>query len=1203
MHLKSLTLRGFKSFASATTLEFEPGITCVVGPNGSGKSNVVDAIAWVMGEQGAKALRGGKMDDVIFQGTDDRAPLGRAEVVLTIDNSDGALPVDFGEVSIRRTLFRSGGSEYAINGESCRLLDVQELLSDSGIGREMHVIVGQGRLDAILRATPEDRRGFVEEAAGVLKHRKRKEKALRKLDSMSANLTRLQDLTHELRRQLKPLGRQAEVARRSQVIQTDVRDSRLRILADDLIGMSGELDREEADEAVLRQRRTELEAALTTSRARETEIEQATVADAQDLARANELHTRLTALRERYRGLIDLAQDRASHLNETAQASQGSDPGQLEEQAKQATAAAEQIAQELQELLANLAAREANCVRVDEEYSQATELEKRREQAVARFRETEVRLDGACNAAQSKVDSREAEIARLAGQLAEGQERVSVLAAELAELGGADVDASQGEPGEQSAELRELAEQVSRTRDDREQSKAARNEAREAAAVASREAAGIVARIEALHLSADGRGSDDSATSQLPTLGVVAESIRIDAGYESAIEAALSWAADADAVAVADVAAAVSALAHLRDAELGRACVVIADAQSSAPSGLTLPAGACWASDLVHPGSSAGGDPISGAVRTLLRSTVIVESLEASKAILVADAGANPGLTLVSLEGDVLTSSVASGGHGKGGRLEILAAIEAAHGDQELIRSRVLETTADFEQAEEAFAQARTVAQQANDAYDAANRELAEQNSRVKLAVTRRDGAAAEVARTEAALGSAQTALAEDIAKREAAGTALAAHREQNTDQLQEQTESVDLAALREAVVNARREETTARLAVRTAEERISAHKSRATDLAATAASERTARAAALAAATKRRNQAKVAVEVLRLANIAMAELERTLNQSYSQRAALTEQSAAKSSELAELRKSTRDLTSSIEQLTTDVHRDEIARAEQRMRVEQLQARALEEFGVGPDELVAEYGPDVPVPPSAAAPGDEVDPAAPAPEPYPYVRAEQEKRLRTAEKAMALLGRVNPLALEEFQAMEERYTFLNTQLEDLKNSRKDLLDIVSEVDERVQRVFAEAFADVQREFSGVFGRLFPGGEGRLVLTDPNDLLNTGIEVEARPAGKKVKRLSLLSGGERSLTAVAFLVSLFKARPSPFYLMDEVEAALDDVNLGRLIGLMEELRGTSQLLIITHQKRTMEIADSLYGVTMRGGVTQVISQRMRELVPS
>jgi chromosome segregation protein len=303
------------------------------------------------------------------------------------------------------------------------------------------------------------------------------------------------------------------------------------------------------------------------------------------------------------------------------------------------------------------------------------------------------------------------------------------------------------------------------------------------------------------------------------------------------------------------------------------------------------------------------------------------------------------------------------------------------------------------------------------------------------------------------------------------------------------------------------------------------------------------------------------------------------------------------------LRTQIRELSSQIALLTADVHRDEIARAQQRLRVEALETVAMNDFGIDRDQLVLEYGPDVPVPPSARAPGDDADGPQADPAPYPFVRSEQEKRLRTAEKSMALLGRVNPLALEEFTAMEERHTFLNTQLDDLKRSRKDLLDIVADIDERVQQVFAEAFTDVADQFTEVFARLFPGGEGKLILTDAGDLLNTGIEVEARPAGKKVKRLSLLSGGERALTGIAFLVALFKARPSPFYLMDEVEAALDDVNLARLIALLEELRETSQLLIITHQKKTMEIADALYGVTMREGVSQVISQRMRELAHS
>ncbi|MDO8309521.1 MAG: AAA family ATPase, partial [Actinomycetota bacterium] len=310
MHLKTLTLKGFKSFASATTLHFEPGVTCVVGPNGSGKSNVVDALAWVMGEQGAKSLRGGKMEDVFFAGTSGRPPLGRAEVQLTIDNSDGALPIEYAEVTISRTMFRNGGSEYAINGNSCRLLDVQELLSDSGIGREMHVIVGQGQLDTILHATPEDRRGFIEEAAGVLKHRKRKEKALRKLDSTQANLDRLNDLLVEIRRQLKPLGRQAEVARRAASVQADVRDARARLVADDLVTARHALEQEMADETILVERRAEVEAALAQAREQEATLEAALRTDLPQLAKAQETWFALSGLRERLRGTQSLAAER-----------------------------------------------------------------------------------------------------------------------------------------------------------------------------------------------------------------------------------------------------------------------------------------------------------------------------------------------------------------------------------------------------------------------------------------------------------------------------------------------------------------------------------------------------------------------------------------------------------------------------------------------------------------------------------------------------------------------------------------------------------------------------------------------------------------------------------------------------------------------------------------------------------------------------
>lgn len=1194
MHLKSLTLRGFKSFASATTLEFEPGITCVVGPNGSGKSNVVDAIAWVMGEQGAKSLRGGKMDDVIFAGTSGKAPLGRAEVMLTIDNSDGALPIEYTEVTISRTLFRSGGSEYAINGQPCRLLDVQELLSDSGIGREMHVIVGQGRLDAILHATPEDRRGFIEEAAGVLKHRKRKEKALRKLEAMNANLTRLQDLTHELRRQLKPLGRQAEVARRSQVIQTDVRDSRLRLLADDLVNLQGELDRDEADEAMLRTRREELDGLLGTARTREQVVEAASSEDAAALAQVNEVYTRLTALRERYNGLINLSRERARHLHEPDTASNGADPDQLEAQADEAIKAADALSAECVGLIEALTAREQESAAAEQTHSDALSQEKRRQQALSSYREQAVRLQGSRDSASSKLQARDAEIARLTEQLTDTTSRIAELARAHDEL-------DTGADGGRNEELDQFAQRTEEAKSAREAAKAHRDQAREAATKASRDAAGIEARIEALRLSLNQAGGLEALEgTQIQALGVVADNLRIEAGYETAIESALGWAADADALAVADVASAVAALSHLRETQAGRTNMVIADAPHT-PAGQIagLPAGARQAHELIRASDELSAASVLSVVNELLAGVVIVPNI-AEFAGLV---DAHPGVTLISQDGDILSRTAASGGNGAAGRVHIVAAVEQAQADRETILRAVEATSSELADSEQTFVAASEAAKVAAEQFQAARSSAAEHNAAIALATSRLDGAKAEAARAERSLEQAQVARLADEQALALAEERLAAHQLVDPTADEEANVAIDVEALRAAVIEARQVETQARLAVRTAEERIAAHKSRANDLRKTAAAEREARALALAAAAKRRRQAQIAVEVLEVAEGAGNQLENAVAAAARRRSHLTTLSASRGQELGELRGSIRELTEKIEKLTTDVHRDEIARAEQRLRVEQLETKSLEEYGVSAEELINEYGPEVLVPPSQVAAGDEVDPNAPAAAPYPFVRAEQEKRLRQAEKQMALLGRVNPLALEEFNAMEERHTFLNTQLEDLKRSRKDLMDIVSDVDERVQQVFAEAFADVQREFTGVFQRLFPGGEGRLVLTDPNDLLNTGIEVEARPAGKKVKRLSLLSGGERSLTAVAFLVSLFKARPSPFYLMDEVEAALDDVNLGRLIGLMEELRGTSQLLIITHQKRTMEIADALYGVTMREGVTQVISQRMRELVSS
>ncbi|MDQ6650383.1 MAG: AAA family ATPase, partial [Actinomycetota bacterium] len=362
------------------------------------------------------------------------------------------------------------------------------------------------------------------------------------------------------------------------------------------------------------------------------------------------------------------------------------------------------------------------------------------------------------------------------------------------------------------------------------------------------------------------------------------------------------------------------------------------------------------------------------------------------------------------------------------------------------------------------------------------------------------------------------------------------------------------------------------------------------------AADERAARERQAARQLARHRDAAVAAAVQAGATAALARIGHSLAAAADERQAAEHDRTVREGELLTVRSQQRDLAAALDQLTDVVHRDEVARAEQRLRIETLEARAVEEFGLPPDDVVRDYGPDVAVPP----PGD----AGPEAEPSAYDRGVQQRRAAAGERALALLGRVNPLALEEYAALEERQAFLSTQLEDIKASRRDLLTVVHDVDDRIQDVFAAAFADTAREFEAVFATLFPGGEGRLILTDPDDMLTTGIEVEARPPGKRVKRLSLLSGGERSLTAIALLVAIFRARPSPFYILDEVEAALDDVNLTRLLELLDGLRSASQLIVVTHQKRTMEIADALYGVSMRGdGVTGVISQRLREPQPA
>ncbi|MGA1481318.1 MAG: chromosome segregation SMC family protein, partial [Candidatus Nanopelagicales bacterium] len=664
MHLKSLTLKGFKSFASATTLAFEPGVTCVVGPNGSGKSNVVDAIAWVMGEQGAKSLRGGNMADVIFAGTSGRAPLGRAEVALTIDNTDGALPIEYTEVTISRTLFRNGGSEYAINGTPCRLLDIQELLSDSGIGREMHVIVGQGQLDAILHASPEDRRGFIEEAAGVLKHRKRKEKALRKLDAMQGNLTRLTDLTTELRRQLKPLGRQAEVARRAAVIQAEARDARLRLMADDLAQFRQTLAAEVADESALRERRLEVEGQLAALTAQETALDAEAQSAAPMLAAAQQSWFALSALRERFLGTASLAAERLRLIGPEIEeeSESGRDPEALETEA--ASLREEEFALGRQVESDRTALADATGRRSEAERLLAEE-ERRVAQGIrsqADHRENLARLAGRVAAARSRREARAAEIERAASQREDARTRAATAQREFATLEAQVAGLDAGELG-----LDTQYEETQRQLADADAAvEALRHQERES----ERERAALAARLEALRIAlarGDGPGALLQAGESVGVVGTVASLLAVESGYEKGVAAALGPLADA--VVVRDARSAIDGILLLHRDTAGRASVVVLGGGgpgAAAPG--PAPAGGRWLTEVV-----SGSSELLTALGQRLGGIVLVDDLQA------AGRAAAQGLTAATREGDVIGPHIAVGGSGDAPSLiELQSAVDEA---------------------------------------------------------------------------------------------------------------------------------------------------------------------------------------------------------------------------------------------------------------------------------------------------------------------------------------------------------------------------------------------------------------------------------------------------------------------------------------------------------------------------------------------
>lgn len=1147
MYLKSLTLKGFKSFASATTLKFEPGICAVVGPNGSGKSNVVDALAWVMGEQGAKTLRGGKMEDVIFAGAGERKPLGRAEVTLTIDNSDGALPIEYREVSVTRRMFRDGASEYEINGSRARLMDIQELLSDSGIGREMHVIVGQGRLAQILESRPEDRRAYIEEAAGVLKHRRRKEKAQRKLVNMQANLDRLTDLTEELRRQLKPLARQAEAAKRAATVQADLRDARLKLAGHQLVELQEKLGSAQSRARILAEQVEEVTEQLEEATGIQLEAEDALAQATPAAEAAQQLWFDLSALAERVSATRRIASDRVDGLHIVAY--QGPDPDELQARADRADAELAELEEK-----AEIASERLSGIREEVEERQAAAEEADREhlaqvRAIADRREGVVRLVAAEESQSAQVAAISEEIARQSEVVAESRTRTAAIEKELRGV--------EQTMGELEGDTEQRREEHVRATAEAEAAEQRLEQLRAQQREREREVSRLESRIETLESTVPRAPSGDGLGA-LGTWGRLSEHVTVKRGLELAAATALGGFAEALTGPVSGRLGEVAALG------IARTTFVEEVPGKAWRMDVTLPAGASWLLDAL-----TLGQQVEVALTRLLADVVVAPDAAVAREVVESD----PRLRAVTRDGVLLGQGWAQVGQGGSSSVEITADIDAARGQLEVARAQLEELAGTFEGAQDAAREARVAAARTTAALRDQEAQVGALRRDHQRLVKQLESQMREHERIAARATDADVRLARAREQLEETRDRLSRVSDDEPDYEPSTAERDEAAA---ALAQIRAMEMEARLSLQSARDKADQARGRGDGLRRQASHERQAKARHEQTMARRRAQAELAgvvaqkaAEVATLVADALARATSARDQAIAKRGSFATKVAAAKDAVGALR-------TQLARLTDNAHSMEIATSQAQVRMEEAQGKLVEQLGVPVADILRDY-----------TPGPEFDLAA------------EKARLKQAEKDLAALGKVNPLALEEFKALEERYEFLSTQLADVEQARKDLNGVIDDVDARILQLFTDAWKDVEAEFPKVFSTLFPGGEGRLVLTDPSDMLATGIEVEARPPGKKVKRLSLLSGGEKSLTALAMLVAIFRARPSPFYVMDEVEAALDDVNLRRLIALFEELRRDSQLIVITHQKPTMDVANVLYGVTMRGdGVTRVLSQRMR-----
>ena len=1178
MFLKSLTLRGFKSFADKTLLEFEPGITVIVGPNGSGKSNIVDAFAWVFGTHSAKSLRGGTMSDVIFAGAPGKPALGRAEVEITIDNSSGALPIEFSEVTISRSMFSSGEAEYRINNVPCRLLDVQELLSDTGLGRENHTIVGQGQLDAVLNAKPEERRAFIEEAAGILKHRRRKERALRKLTQMEQHLERLNDIVRELRRNLRPLERQAEAAAKHAELSEQLKAVRVDRALRELAVLDGRWNHEAGEQTRSDERFAVLESDLATARSRESELDQALTALAPAAREAGQTHFRLANLVERYRGLTGRIEERRAGLLEAVEEPvAGRDPEELRVRARD-----ERVV--LEELEAERSGARGALEQTEEQRREAERARRAHEQAAAaearrraEAREHRLRWEGEVSALRSSLAQAAGEEGRLASQVAGVESRKAELER--------DVETVTRDIQRLDSDAAVLADQLASAETVLER----KQEAQKTAALRERELerqrASLEARADALRAASQEATEGSAALLAAAEKGELQGVVGALADQVSVAEPSLAKAVAAalgplgDALVVRSRATAREAVGFVRSRQSGRVLLLVgegahAPAEDSEALGELAMLGARPVADVLRaePGLHA-------ALRRALSGVYVVDADNDAWAAVCKVAERHPDLVFVSVDGDVAGPR----GYAGGSATTNSAVLSKAAAEQ--AEARLAEVSDELLRAHRQLADADRELEAAKREYDAATAAMQESDGQLTAAAERLKRLRKELETCATELGvlhGQQADLAREIAQQRERLNELESRGVEAVPEPESDAPDLEAERLDDVLADAREREVQARLAVSAVEQRAGEVARRIESYEREAAEverqleERERRRVARLAAIERCG------ELLVIAGLALARSEQSLGLAEAERDRLDEARAAQQREIGVVRARIRELEDEVGVLREARHAEDLRRQELRHAIDAVAARLAEDYQIDAVAALAERRESDP---ASLEPDEERDAAL----------AELEDKLL---KKVGLLGTVNPLALQEFTAMQERHEFLETQIEDLRQSKRDLMKVVEAVDERIKEVFAAAFADVAREFERIFPRMFPGGEGKLVLTDPDNMLESGVEVEARPPGKRVKRLSLLSGGERSLTALAVLFAIFSARPSPFYVLDEVEAALDDVNLQRFLDVVKDFKHASQMLIVTHQKRTMEVADCLYGITMQGnGVSKTISQKV------